>query len=153
MNELDKLKKAPRISSKVKDAIKFMVEGDAKTVTAAAEKAGISREHLSRELSKPHITEHLRQKVLRNLVVASARAGDTKVKLLESNNAMVADRASSFILGLIGISPEAAPAAPTNGIVPGLQIVIVTDPRRHVADADTPMIDITPAQKLPVASR
>lgn len=65
---------------------------------------------LSRELGKPHITAHLGDKVLRNLAVNSAKAGATKVQLLDSANEMVRDRASSFILGLAGISPEAAGA-------------------------------------------
>jgi hypothetical protein len=73
---------APKpISKKIRAAIDAMVAGDAKTITEAAAVAGLSREHLSRELGKPHITEHLRGKVLRNLALASARAGDTKVKL------------------------------------------------------------------------
>ena len=114
-----------RISKKIRAAIDAMVAGDAKTVTEAAVVAGCSREHLSRELGKPHVNEPLRSKVLRNLALASARAGDTKVKLLDSPNELVRDRASSFVLGLAGISPEAAPTAPRTGLVAGLQIVII----------------------------
>jgi hypothetical protein len=114
-----------RISKKIRAAIDAMVAGEAKTITEAAAVAGCSREHLSRELGKPHVNELLRGKVLRNLALASARAGDTKVKLLDSPNELVRDRASSFILGLAGISPEAAPTAPRTGLVAGLQIVIV----------------------------
>jgi hypothetical protein len=102
--------KPKRISAKVRIAIDAMVEGTAKTVTAAAEHADLSLEHLSRELGKPHITEHLRQKVKRSLAVGAARAGKTKLDLLDSPNEMVRDRASSFVLGLIGIVPDASPA-------------------------------------------
>jgi len=53
MNEIatstDKLPAAPtgpkRITHKVRRAIDIMVAGDAKTITEAAEKAGLSREH------------------------------------------------------------------------------------------------------------
>jgi uncharacterized protein YunC (DUF1805 family) len=41
--------KPKRISAKVRTAINAMVDGDVKTVTDAADKAGISREHLSRQ--------------------------------------------------------------------------------------------------------
>lgn len=53
-----------RISKKVVAAIDAMVAGgDIKTITQAAAKVGLARESLSRALSLPHVTEHLRQKV------------------------------------------------------------------------------------------
>lgn len=129
------------ISAKVRAAIDAMVADTAKTITDAAAVAGISREHLSRELSKPHVAEHMRQKIKRTLVVGAARAGATKLALLDSSNEMVRDRASSYVLGLIGVVPEAAASAAPSGIAsPGVVIQIIThDPR-------PPMIDVTPAQ-------
>lgn len=103
-----------RISKRVKAAIASMVTGDTKSVTAAAESVGLSREHLSRELSRPHIAEYLNQKVQRHLAMASARAGAVKVGLLDSENAMVADRSSSFILSLVGIQPATQPGVNVN---------------------------------------
>jgi hypothetical protein len=87
-----------RISGKVKAAIDAMVSGDCKNITAAAEKVGMARESLSRALNKPHIAEFMRQKVIRSLEMASARAGAVKQEFLDSDNAMVRDRASSFVL-------------------------------------------------------
>ncbi|MCP3370780.1 hypothetical protein [Bradyrhizobium cajani] len=110
----DKPAKPKPISKKIRTAIDAMVRGDAKTITAAAEQAGLSREHLSRELSKPHIANLLQEKVARNLAVSSARAGATKVDLLDSANDMVRDRASSFILGLAGHSPAREPSVSFN---------------------------------------
>ena len=52
-----------------------MVSGDCKQIKEAAEKVGLARESLSRALSTPHVAEHLRQKVLRDLAIAAARAG------------------------------------------------------------------------------
>ncbi|MET4240714.1 hypothetical protein [Bradyrhizobium sp. RT10b] len=102
------------ISLKVREAIAKMVAGDCKTVTAAAEKVGITREHLSRELSKPHVAAFMHQKVQRNLAIAATRAGAVKVDLLDSDNAMVRDRASSFVLGLAGIQPSSQPSVNVN---------------------------------------
>jgi hypothetical protein len=130
--------KPKRISAKVRAAIDAMVEGTAKTITAAADHAGLSREHLSRELSKPHITEHLRQKIKRSLAVGAARAGFTKLALLDSPNEMVRDRASSFVLGLLGIVPEASAADRSAAQMPGLQIVIY-------GSQDKPPMTIGPA--------
>lgn len=110
----DRPAKSKPISPKVREAIDAMVRGDAKTITAAAENVGITREHLSRELSKPHIAAFLHDKVVRNLAVGKARAGAVKLSLLESENAMVQDRASSFVLGLAGIAPSAQPSVNVN---------------------------------------
>ena len=92
-----------RISAKVRRAIDLMVNGDCKKICDAAAKVGLARESLSRALSTPHVAEYLRQQTMRRLAIAAARAGSTKVELLDSANEMVRDRSSSFILGLAGI--------------------------------------------------
>jgi len=74
----------------------------------------MARESLSRALNKPHIAEFMRQKVIRSLAMASARAGAVKQELLDSDNAMVRDRASSFVLGLAGIQPVNSPSINVN---------------------------------------
>jgi hypothetical protein len=116
--------KPKRISAKVRAAVDAMVAGTAKTITDAADHAGLSREHLSRELSKPHVTEFMRQKVIRALAVGAARAGVTKLALLDSPNEMVRDRASSYVLGLLGIVPKPSATDRSAAQQPGLQIVI-----------------------------
>jgi hypothetical protein len=138
--------KPKRISAKVRNAIEAMVAGTAKTITEAADHAGLSREHLSRELSKPHITEHLRQKIKRSLAVGAVRAGATKLALLDSPNEMVRDRASSFVLGLMGIVPESSPVDRATTQQPGLQIVIVQGPG---STAPPRIIGPTPPAAIP----
>lgn len=96
-----------RISAKVRAAIDVMVSGEYKKICDAAEKVGLARESLSRALSTPHVAEHLRQKVLRHLAIAAARAGATKVDLLDSDSEIARDRASSFVLGSQAFSPPA----------------------------------------------
>jgi hypothetical protein len=103
-----------RISKKVRTGIGFMVSGDCKIIKDAVEKVGLSREHFTRELSKPHIAAYMRERVLKQLAIAAARAGAVKIDLVDSDNAMVADRASSFILGLAGIAPATTPALNVN---------------------------------------
>ena len=103
-----------RISAKVRAAIDAMVSGDCKKIVDAAAKVGLARESLSRALSTPHVAEHLRQKVLRHLAIAAARAGATKVDLLDSDSEIARDRASSFVLGLAGIQPAGTPSISLN---------------------------------------
>lgn len=154
----DKPAKSKPISKRIRTAIDAMVSGDAKTITDAAEKAGLSREHLSRELGKPHITKLLHDKVARNLNVNAAKAGATKIDLLASPNHMVRDRASSWLLELAGHSPNAATgnqhrSGPRAGWLinlseptePGLVIVVHEKAVPVAADAAGLVIDVTPA--------
>ena len=116
-----------RISKKVRAAIDAMVTGECKNITEAAAKAGFARESLSRALSVPHIAEHLRQKVIRHLAIHAARAGATKVDLLDSDNAMARDRASTFVLGLAGIQPATTPSVSLNIEVKAGYVIDLSD--------------------------
>ena len=102
------------ISKKVVAAIDKMVSGECKTITDAANAVGLARESLSRALNKPHIAALMTQKVARSLAIASARAGATKVELLDSPSELVRDRASTFVLGLAGIAPASQPSVNLN---------------------------------------
>jgi hypothetical protein len=103
-----------RIAKKVQIGIEALLSGDCKTIKEAAERAGLARESLSRSLNIPHVTEYLRQRVIRHLAIAAARAGATKVDLLNSDSEIARDRASSFILGLAGIQPASTPSVSLN---------------------------------------
>jgi hypothetical protein len=132
--------RSKRISKRVRAAIDFMVNGEAKTIKEAAEKAGFARESLSRALSVPHIAEHLRQKVLRHLAIHAARAGATKTELLDSSNEMARDRASTFVLGLAGIQPAASPSLNFNIEVKAGYVI-------DLSDDSSPMRTVSPEPK------
>jgi hypothetical protein len=116
-----------RVSKKVTAAIDKMVSGECKKITEAADAVGMARESLSRALSKPHVAELMRTKVLRTLAMAAARAGATKVDLLDSDNAMARDRASSFVLGLAGIQPATTPTVSLNIEIKAGYVIDLTD--------------------------
>jgi hypothetical protein len=116
-----------RISPKVRAAIDAMVTGECKNITEAGAKVSLARESLSRALSVPHIAEHLRQKVLRHLAIHAARAGATKVDLLDSSNEMARDRASTFVLGLAGIQPATSPSVNVNIEVKAGYVIDLSD--------------------------
>lgn len=114
MAELATIDRPKPIPLKVRVAIRSLATGECKTVTAAAEKVGLTREHLSRQIGRPHVSEYLNQQTRRHLATAAARAGAAKVELLDCDNAMVRDRASSFVLGLAGIQPASQPSVNLN---------------------------------------
>jgi hypothetical protein len=117
---------APHLK-KVRAAIDAMVSGKCKRICDAAEHAGLARESLSRALSTPHVAEHLRQKVLRHLAIAAARAGYVKGELLDSDSEIVRDRASSFVLGLAGIQPAGSPSVSINLEVKAGYVIDLSD--------------------------
>jgi hypothetical protein len=77
--------------------------------------------------TKRDVAEHMRQKVLRSLAIAATRAGATKVELLDSDNEMVRDRASSFVLGLAGIQPATSPSLNINVEVRAGYVIDLSD--------------------------
>jgi hypothetical protein len=131
------------ISRRIRAACDALVHGDVKTVTEAAAKANLSREHLSRELSKPHIAEYLRQKACRTLAIGAGRAAAVKMELLDSASEHVRNDASAFVLGLAGIKPATDPTTQLNiSVRAGFVIDLTDDP----ADRRAPMVDVTPAR-------
>jgi hypothetical protein len=75
----------------------------------------------------------MRQRVVRSLSVASARAGATKIALLDRAFEHVRDNASTFVLGLAGIKPETAPTISLNiEVNAGYVIDLSDDPERDM---------------------
>jgi hypothetical protein len=145
-----------RISKKVRAAIDAMVSGKCKRICDAAEHVGLARESLSRALSTPHVAEHLRQKVLRHLAIAAARAGYVKGELLDSDSEIVRDRASSFVLGLAGIQPAGSPSVSINLEVKAGYVIDLSDdppPMRTIPHVVQPAIDVTPIDDDPTVFR
>ena len=97
-----KLRKPP---PKVRAAIEALVTGQARTITAAAKKVGLTRERLSRAFSEPHIAEALRTRAAREVALSSGRAAARLNQLIDSTSQRVALEATKFSLGVAGIKP------------------------------------------------
>jgi methyl coenzyme M reductase subunit C-like uncharacterized protein (methanogenesis marker protein 7) len=136
--EAPAIDKTRRISRRIRAACDALVHGDVKTVTDAAAKANLSREHLSRELSKPHIAEYLRQKACRTLAIGAGRAAAVKMELLDSASEHVRNDASAFVLGLAGIKPKADAQVSVNIDIKAGYVIDLTD-----AAPASKMIDVT----------
>jgi len=123
------------ISRRIKAACDALVHGDVKTVTEAAAKANLSREHLSRELSKPHIAQYLHQKACRALAIGAGRATAVKLELMDSGSEHVRNDASTFVLGLAGIKPKADAQVSVNIDIKAGYVIDLTDSPKPVNDA------------------
>jgi hypothetical protein len=92
---------------KVRAAIEALVTGQVKTIKAAAEKVGLTRERLSRAFSEPHIAEALRTRAAREVALSSGRAAARLNQLIDSSSHKGALGATKFSLGVAGIKPAA----------------------------------------------
>jgi hypothetical protein len=110
----EQIDKQLRITAKVRRAIDLMATGECKLITEAAAKVGLARESLGRALAKPHVIEHMRQRAVRTIQMAAARAAEVKAELLDCGDSMARDRASTFVLGTAGIGPATAPSLSIN---------------------------------------
>jgi len=90
-----------------------MVTGQCKTIQSAAEKAGLKRSTSPRTIKAAHRRAFAPESlaVPRN---RAARAGGLKGELLDSDNEMVRDRSSSFVLASPVIAPATSPGVAIN---------------------------------------
>jgi hypothetical protein len=90
----------------------------------------------------------LRLQTVRRLGIAAARAGATKIELLDGDSEIVRDRASTFVLGLAGIAPASTPSVSLNiEVKAGYVIDLSDDPRappmRIVSPTAAPALEHT----------
>jgi hypothetical protein len=140
----DRRGKVRKPSRKVRDAIKAMQDGSAKTVTAAAEKVGLSRPHLSEMLRQPHIQAFIHAQVQGSLTVALLRSGDRARDLVDATSEHVSMDAVRHVQGLAGLRAT-DPRGPSLNISLGDSSPGYIISLRHLDEAPAPaMVDVTP---------
>jgi hypothetical protein len=139
-NRADRVKPR-RISKRIRTACDALVSGEVTTIKDAARLANLSREHLSRELSKPHIGEYLRQKALRALAISAGRAAAVKIELLDSASEHVRNDASTFVLGLASIKPATAPQLSVNIELRAGYVIVLSDHASTYRDATASIVN------------
>ena len=120
-----KMRKPP---PKVRAAIEALVTGQARTITAAAKKVGLTRERLSRAFSEPHIAEALRTRAAREVALSSGRAATRLNQLIDSTSQRVALEATKFSLGVAGIKPVADAAVNVNIAIQAGYVIDLSEP-------------------------
>jgi hypothetical protein len=97
-----------RISTLVREACELLASDQCRTITDAAKTLKCSREHLSKQLSKPHVQDYLAQAAKREISSHIYRAARVKTALLNAESEKVRSEVASEIMGIGGI---AAPKA------------------------------------------
>lgn len=90
--------KRVRIPHAVRHAISLLADGEVKTVKAAAKRVGLSREHLSRMLSKPHIQVFWSRAASKTIGGAALRASRRYVELIDASSEHVSAQVCERIL-------------------------------------------------------
>jgi hypothetical protein len=85
----------------------------------------------------------MRQRAVRTIQIAAARASEVKVELLDCGDSIARDRASSFVLGTAGIDPTTAPSLNLNIEIKAGWIIDLTEPAPPVTieHGDPPQVD------------
>jgi hypothetical protein len=138
-----------RVPPRVRDAINELVYGRAKTITAAAEKVGLSRERLSRALSEPHIADYLRTRAARVVGLASGRAAARLSELVDAGSEHVSFDASKHILAIAGIKPATDPQLNVNIELKAGYVIDLSEPDQPAAKivgGVAKVIDAKPAE-------
>lgn len=156
--------KPRQIPKRVREAIDLLARRKM-TVTAAAQKVGLSREYLSRSIGEPHVAEYLRRKAGRIVAVGAVRAATREIELIDSPSEHVSHDASKHVLAIAGIKPSNDTQVSVNAHVnigwiidlrrddrpprPGDVIVAapgVSPTAESIAGGAAPIIDVDPVE-------
>ena len=97
--------KEPRIPKHIIRACELLASGECRTVTAAAERVGVTREWLSRLMQRSHIQAFIARKSRENIQRGMLRASHRVVELIDAASEHVSLDASKHVLAIEGIRP------------------------------------------------
>jgi hypothetical protein len=116
---LPKAGREPRISKKLHQAIDALAKSGG-TQADAAKSAGLSPEHFSRMLARPHVRGILQTRAREILARGQVRASARLLELIDSASSNASLNASELVLRINGIAPPAQPNPLVNlNISPG----------------------------------
>jgi hypothetical protein len=125
--------KPKRVPKAVRHAIRLIESGEVTTIKAAAERTGLSREHLSKSLAMPHVQAFIAQRTRETIGAGLLRAGVRAVELLDAKSEHVSADMTKHVLATHGIAPasQGTNINITNNIAPGY-VIDMRDPRETI---------------------
>jgi hypothetical protein len=128
--------KPKRVPKKIQRAITLIFTGKCRYAADAAKDVGLTPEHLSRMMRKPHVQVFIAQERARILSDGSMRAASRLVSLVDAESEHVSLQASQHVLAIQGIAPpsERHGVQVNVNVTPGYIVKL-----RHAPDA--PVID------------
>jgi hypothetical protein len=141
--------KQKRIPRKVVHAIRLLVSGECKNIKAAAERAGLSREWLSKMLQRSQIQMFVQNETRKTIAAGTMRASARLLELVDASSEHVSLDAAKHVLAVEGIRPPESGHNVNiiNNIAPGYVIKL-----RHVDDAAQPAAQVIDAQAVDIST-
>lgn len=112
------------IPRRVRHACDLLLSGEVGTIKAAAERVNLSREHLSRMLSRDHVRAYIARKTRENIAGLQMRAAAVLGSLLDrADSEHVKKDVALKVLALNGILPDGEGGVQVNvNVTPGYVI-------------------------------
>ena len=108
-------KSDPKPSATIMAALDLLASGKAVSVADAARQLGRSREHISRQIQKPHVKQWMMGNLKLEVALSAGRAWTVKRSLLDATSEHVRSDVSSELLALVGV--QAPRPAATNVLI------------------------------------
>jgi hypothetical protein len=119
--------KKQRIPKRIVRACELLASGECKTITAAAERVGVTREWLSRLLQRSHVQVFIARKSRENIQRGVLRASNRIIELLDASSEHVSLDASKHILAIEGIKPSQDAQVSVNIDIKAGYVIDLTD--------------------------
>lgn len=103
--QASKSEKKQRISKRLAEAVRLLVNGTCRTQKAACERLGLNENYLSEALQKPHVRVFAAQCARENIRTGSLRASAKLVELIDASSEHVAADVAKHVLAIEGIKP------------------------------------------------
>lgn len=131
-----------RISAKLRQAIDLLLSGECATKKAAAARANLSPEHLSRSFREPHVRVFIERRVTETIAGAQMKAARVLEELLESGKSEhVRADVARHVLGIGGhVVKSVSPLVNVN-VMPGYVIDL-----REPDQVARPLVDLSADQ-------
>jgi hypothetical protein len=124
-----------RIPKRISQAIDLLATGEVKYQKDAAERVGLTAEHLSRMLAKPHVRGVMHARATENLARATLRASARVAELMDASSEHVSLDASKHVLAIGGIRPPDTSHGVHVNVGVSVGYVIDLTPGAHVPHA------------------
>ena len=98
--------KPKRVPKRVQHALRLLLNGKHRYAADAAKAAGLSAEHLSRMMRKPHVEVFIAEERRRTISEGSLIAAGRVVELMHAASEHVSLQASQHVLAIEGIAPK-----------------------------------------------
>jgi hypothetical protein len=106
--------KERRVPRRIAEAINLMLTGEVTTQKAAAERVGMTPQHLSKMMQRDYVRVFCERRARQTIAAGQLRASRRLVELIDAGSEHVSLDATKHMLGIGGIAPAPTPSLNVN---------------------------------------